>query len=102
MRPLTGQLSALIADLLGVPESAPAVGLAAASVLGQCVYYLKMQSMVTCLHPQLGDDPDVDRLADHIAAFSLAGIRGQRRAIAPSPRRRGVDPRGRPARTARP
>ncbi len=82
MGPLGGQLSELVADLLGVPPADPAVGLAAASVVGQCVYYMKPPTVIGRLHPQLGGRPDAERLAAHIAAFSLAGIRGQRRRAA--------------------
>ena len=84
MGPLSRKLSGLVADLLGVPAADPAVGLAAASVVGQCVYYMK-HAVIGRVHPQLGDRPDVDRLADHVAAFSLAGIAAQRRRLARSP-----------------
>jgi AcrR family transcriptional regulator len=78
MRPLSTTMSALVADLLELPTTDPAVGLAAASVLGQCVYYIKQRTLLSRLHPQLGNAPDVDRVADYIAAFSLAGIRAGR------------------------
>ena len=78
MRPLSDRLSRLIAELLNVPATDPAVGLAAASVLGQCVYHLKPPALLSCLHPQMPGRSDVERLADHIAAFSLAGIRALR------------------------
>jgi AcrR family transcriptional regulator len=82
MRPLSDKLSGLIAELLGLPRSDPAVGLAGASVLGQCVYFMKPCALIGRLHPQLGDRPDVERLAAHIAAFSLAGLRDQRKRLA--------------------
>jgi AcrR family transcriptional regulator len=78
MKPLTELLSALIAELLGMPPSDPAVGLSAASVLGQCVYYMRHRNLFTRIHPQLSDRPDAEQLARHIAAFSLAGIRALR------------------------
>ena len=82
MKPLSDKLSGLIAELLGLPRSDPAVGLAGASVLGQCVYYMKQRTLIGRLHPQLGAGPDADRLAAHIAAFSLAGIRDLRKRLA--------------------
>ena len=85
MRPLSGKLSGLIAELLGVPQCDAAVGLAAASVLGQCVYYMKPRALIARLHPQLGGRPDVERLAAHIAAFALAGLRAQRKALGAHP-----------------
>ena len=82
MGPLSEKLSALVAELLGVPQGDPAVGLAAASVVGQCLYYVKQRNVIGRLHPQLGSRPDVTQLSAHIAAFSLAGIRDQRRRLA--------------------
>ena len=51
-------------------------------MVGQCVYHLKGRAVLGRLHPQLGDRLDADRLSAHIADFSLAGIRAQRRALA--------------------
>jgi AcrR family transcriptional regulator len=76
--PLTTRLSAIIAELLGASSDDEAVGLAAGSVFAQCVYYVKHQNLVGRMHPQLGERPDADRLAEHIEMFSLAGIRAQR------------------------
>ena len=81
IRPLTEKLSGLAAELLDVPPTAPAAGLAAASVLGQCVYYLKQRTLIRRLHPQLGDRPDVDELIAHVTQFSLAGIRAERKQL---------------------
>jgi len=83
MRPLTEKLSALIAELLGMPPADRAVGLAAASVIGQCVYYMRHRNLFSRMHPQLSDRPDADQLATHIAAFSLAGIRAHCRRANP-------------------
>jgi AcrR family transcriptional regulator len=78
VHPLSEKLSSLISELLDRPRSHPSVGLTAASVLGQCVYYMKHRSLIGRMHPQLGDSPDAEQLADHIAEFSLAGIRALR------------------------
>jgi AcrR family transcriptional regulator len=79
MRPLTGKLSALIAELLGTLPTDPVVGMTAASVFGQCVYYMRHRNLFARIHPQLSDRPDPEKLAAHIAAFSLAGIRAMRK-----------------------
>ena len=73
-RPLFDKLSNLIAELLHVPASDESVGLATASVFGQCVYFLRHLQLLSRMHPQLGEHPDVQRLASHIAEFSLAGL----------------------------
>lgn len=77
LRPLSGKLSSLIAELLGRPPTDQSVGLATASIIGQCVYYIRFQNVFGRMHPQLGDHPKIDLLARYIADFSLAGIRGQ-------------------------
>jgi AcrR family transcriptional regulator len=76
--PLSEKLSGVIAELLRVPPTDPAVGLAAASVLGQCVYYMRHRHLFGRMHPQLTSPPTAEQLASHISSFSLAGIRAQR------------------------
>ncbi len=82
MGPISRTLSGLVAELLDVRPGHSAVGLAAASVLGQCVYHMKERTVIDRLHPQLGGRPDVERISAHIAAFSLAGLRDHRRRLA--------------------
>lgn len=82
IRPLSEKLSDLIAELLDVPRADAAVGLAAASIMGQCVYYIRHRALLGRMHPQLGNRPDAGRLAAHITAFSLAGIAVQRKQLA--------------------
>jgi hypothetical protein len=48
------------------------------------LYYIRHQELICRMHPQLGDQPNVEEFAKHIADFSLAGIRGNL-----APRRRG-------------
>ena len=90
-RPLNEKLSDLIAELLGVRPNHETVGLIAASVFGQCMYHLRHQQFIGRMHPQLGDHPNVEHLAAHIADFSLAGLRdGLSTSPRPSQRRRVV------------
>ncbi len=84
-QPLNKKLSGLIAELLGVRPSHQTVGLIAASIFGQCMYHLRYQQFIGRIHPQLGDHPDVEHLAAHIAEFSLAGLRCS---LAAAPRQR--------------
>jgi len=74
IKPLNDRLSALIGELLDVPPDDDCVGLAAASVFGQCVFYLRHRYFINRLYPKLGDHLDVERVASHIAEFSLAGL----------------------------
>jgi AcrR family transcriptional regulator len=87
-RPLNDKLSGLIAELLGVRVNHKKVGLAAASVFGQCFYHLRHHHIIGRMHPQLGDHPNADDLAAHIAEFSLAGLRGIERGKTAPKRRR--------------
>ncbi|HYC01071.1 MAG TPA: CerR family C-terminal domain-containing protein [Candidatus Limnocylindrales bacterium] len=95
-RPLHERLGALIAEATGRREDDDAVILATSSVIGQCLYHVEHQSLIHRLHPQLHGELDTDQIADHIAEFSLAGIRAMARrpeanghkAAAPRKRRR--------------
>jgi TetR/AcrR family transcriptional regulator, regulator of cefoperazone and chloramphenicol sensitivity len=82
LKPLTQKLSAIVAELLDVRPHHTAVGLAAASVLGQCIYYMKHRACIGQMHPQLGDNPDIEQYANHVADFSLTGIRAMRKQLA--------------------
>ena len=73
-QPLNEKLSGLIAELLGIARHSVPVSLVAASVFGQCLYYLKHRQLIGRMHPELGASPDAERLAAHIAKFSLAGM----------------------------
>jgi hypothetical protein len=89
-RPMSDKLCTVIAELLGVRINHESVGLVAASVFGQCLHYIRHQELIGRMHPQLGEHPDVEHLANHIADFSLAGMRGIVRPKRRSNRRRLV------------
>jgi TetR/AcrR family transcriptional regulator, regulator of cefoperazone and chloramphenicol sensitivity len=74
VRPLFDKLSALIAELLAVPVTDESVGLFAASVFGQCSYFMRNLKLLSRLHPQFTETPDIQRIASHIADFSLAAL----------------------------
>jgi AcrR family transcriptional regulator len=80
--PLNEKLSSLIAELTGLSPDDEVVGMAAASVIGQCVYYMRHKSLIGRMHSQLSDRPDAEVVARHIADFSLAGIRKLRGKVA--------------------
>jgi AcrR family transcriptional regulator len=77
-RPLNQKLSSIIAELLDVPITDEAVGLVAASVFAQCVYYLRNRHLLGRMYPQLGDLPNLEHVANHIAEFSLAGLKSRK------------------------
>lgn len=76
MRPMSDQLWKIVADVLGCPLNDERVRLCALSVVSQCVFYHHCRPVVARLLPkQLPDDSaSIERLADHIANFSLAAM----------------------------
>jgi AcrR family transcriptional regulator len=54
--------------------STEAVQLATLSVVAQCVFYRNSAAIVSRLYPDLDAAREIDRLADHVTRFSLAGI----------------------------
>jgi AcrR family transcriptional regulator len=73
--PIYRQLRALIAAVAGVKLPGPTLDLLAASILGQCLFYIRSRPMIERLAPELSRGPDrVERIAGHIATFSLAAL----------------------------
>jgi len=90
-RPLYKRLCELIGRTSGLPPGDEKTHLCAHSVLGQIVFYLLEGPLLVRLWPDLKMDPEqVDRIADHIADFSLAYLRelGGNRTPAAAVRRR--------------
>jgi TetR/AcrR family transcriptional regulator, regulator of cefoperazone and chloramphenicol sensitivity len=79
-KPLNDKLCALISEAANLPQSDEQVAFIAASIFGQIVYYLKHPHTIQHMHPQFTTRPSVERIAGHIADFSLAGIRANREA----------------------
>ena len=76
MRANHEQLADIIRALLG-PEATPeAVRLCTLSVISQCVFYRNSAAVVSRLYPEIVPSREVDRLADHVTRFSLAGMHG--------------------------
>lgn len=76
VRPNATILHEIVSDLLGPQCSAAAVRHAASSVIGQCLFYRHCRPMLTSVFPEQRFEPgDIERLADHIANFSLGGVR---------------------------
>jgi len=77
LRPMFTRLVGIVGELAGKDADPEFVRLCAQSVVGQCVFYRHAQE---CLL-RLGDDAETgvgraERVADHVARFSLAAIRG--------------------------
>ncbi len=75
IRPHSQLLRGIVADLLGPGASPKKIGLAAASIAGQCLFYFHCRDTIRKIQPVLRfDATDLDDIADHITAFSLAGM----------------------------
>lgn len=78
--PLQESMHALIGELLGENASEQQVWLCGMSTIGQCIHSMARRRLKRL--PSRGDILETlpcETLADHIAAFSLAGIREMRR-----------------------
>ncbi len=76
IRPLYGRLRALIKAMAGPSATATQIELAAKSVVGQVLFYKHCGPVLERLDGRRPDARDIDELAEHVVAFSIAGIRG--------------------------
>ncbi|MBA3962975.1 MAG: CerR family C-terminal domain-containing protein [Chthoniobacterales bacterium] len=79
MQPRYDRLRAIIGDYLGESPASERVRFAAHSVIAQCVHWAHAQPLFPHIWPKLRlNAPQVERIAQHIARFSLAGLRSMR------------------------
>lgn len=78
LRPRATYLAGIVAEMLECARDDERVVRAVTFVQSQCLAFVP-NPVTSRLHPDLKEAPDtVDRLAEHITAFSLAGIRALR------------------------
>jgi hypothetical protein len=81
MRANHRQIAAILHEL--APGARPdAVRLATLSVIAQCVFYRHSAAIISRLYPDFDPAREVERIADHVTRFSIAGLsslRGRRR-----------------------
>ena len=76
MRPIYGRLREIIGGLLGLSPDDEKTRLCAHSIMGQVVFYALARPVLVRLWPEFKVTPaQLDRIADHIADFSLAYLR---------------------------
>ncbi len=74
-RPLTDRLGEMIRELVpGASERT--IALIETSIVGQCVFHLNDWATIRRVYAGVLDDVDPSALADHLANFSLAALRG--------------------------
>jgi hypothetical protein len=77
IRPRFMLLGQIVRDLVGEEMPARQVELCVVSVIGQCVHLVHARSITSRLLPHLEySQEELDRMADHIATFSLAALKG--------------------------
>ncbi len=95
--PLFQRLLILIGGMIGLPPENDKTRMCALSVIGQILAYIFAAPLLAGVWPELKMTPEqVDRIADHIADFSLSYIQNYRSsATAPNsaPRARATKPR---------
>lgn len=84
-RPIFERMLALIGGLIGRPAKDEKTRMCAVSVMGQILVYVFSLPLLTGVWPELKMTPEqVDRIADHIADFSLSYIQSFRSISAPN------------------
>jgi TetR/AcrR family transcriptional regulator, regulator of cefoperazone and chloramphenicol sensitivity len=83
-RPIFQRMLELIGGMIGLPADDDKTRLCAVSVMGQILVYIFARPLLAGVWPELKMTPEqIDRIADHVADFSLAYIQSYRSAAAP-------------------
>ena len=97
-RPLANRLLQLIGRMMGLPANDEKTHLCAVSIMGQIIVYVFADPLLKGAWPELKLTPEqVERIADHIADFSLSYIQNfcsKTSARGIQPTTRAIKPRG--------
>jgi len=73
--PIYRQVREVIAAVAGVKLPGAKLDMLTASVLGQCLFYVRSRPMLERLAPELSQGADrIEQIAEHITTFSLAAL----------------------------
>lgn len=76
MRPIYERVKKAVGKLIGLPPEHETTRLTVNSIVGQVLFYTFSQPVLCRLQPELKLTPDqLERIADHIAEFSLAYLK---------------------------
>ena len=76
MRPIYDRVRKAVGEIIGLPPEHETTRLSVNSIVGQILFYTFSWPVLAHLQPELKLTPDqVDRIADHIADFSLAYLK---------------------------
>lgn len=78
--PTEARVRSLVGEIVGLPADHDTVRMCAHSIIGQCLHYRHAAAVLGVLWPDLWRTPDrLERLAEHIADFSISALRAKRR-----------------------
>lgn len=76
IRPVFTEVAGMISAITGLRADSRRVELMVSSVIGQCIFYKTAKPLVERLHAKhRRDHAEVERVADHVYRFSIAGLR---------------------------
>jgi AcrR family transcriptional regulator len=76
MRPIYDRMRKAVGEIIGLPPEHETTRLSLNSIIGQILFYSFSRPVLSRLQPELKLTPDqLDRIADHIAEFSLAYLK---------------------------
>ena len=76
MRPIYERVRKAVGEIIGLPPDHETTRLSVNSIVGQILFYTFSRPVLAHLQPELKLTPDqLDRIADHIADFSLAYLK---------------------------
>ncbi|HEV2522700.1 MAG TPA: CerR family C-terminal domain-containing protein [Candidatus Acidoferrales bacterium] len=76
MRPIYERVRKAVGEILGLPPEHETTRLSVNSIVGQILFYTFSKPVLSRLQPELKLTPEqLDRIADHIAEFSLAYLK---------------------------
>jgi len=76
MRPIYDRVRKAVGEIIGLPPDHETTRLSVNSIVGQILFYMFSWPVLARLQPELKLTPDqLDRIADHIADFSLAYLK---------------------------
>jgi hypothetical protein len=76
MRPIYDRVLKAVGEIIGLSPDHETTRLSVNSIIGQVIFYAFSRPVLARLQPELKLTPDqLDRIADHIADFSLAYLK---------------------------
>ncbi|MGD0223127.1 MAG: CerR family C-terminal domain-containing protein [Terriglobia bacterium] len=76
IKPAGARLNKLVSEVMELPANDPRVILTAGATQGLCLWYRTSRTVAERMFPELKFTPDrIDRMADFVTDFSLAGMR---------------------------